>query len=152
MKTLHTQQTNSTCNISPTELNSINQLKSNNDLIIKPADKGGAIVIWPKNDYLAEAYKQLNNTNHYKKITDDPTQPLLQQIRTLVKQLHNDKIIDDTTFKFLWPQTTVRMPTLYLLPKIHKPDIPGRPIISGCGGPTVKLSQYSDHLLKPLME
>jgi hypothetical protein len=33
----------------------------------------------------------------------------------------------------------------------HKQDNPGRPIISGCGGPTVKLSQYADHLLKPLL-
>ena len=43
------------------------QLKNNNDIIIKQADKGGAIVIWPKKDYLAEAYKQLN-TNHYQRI------------------------------------------------------------------------------------
>ena len=44
------------------------------------------------------------------------------------------------------------MPHLYLLPKIHKAEIPGRPIISGCGEPTVKLSQYADHLLKPLLK
>ena len=66
--------------------------------------------------------------------------------------MHNDKLIDDTTYKFLYPETRTRTPTLYLLPKIHKPDIPGRPIISGCGGPTVKLSQYADHLLKPLLK
>ena len=54
---------------------------------------------------------------------------------------------DDTTYKFLYPEITTRTQTLYLLPKVHKPDIPGRPIISGCGGPTVKLSQCPDHIL-----
>ena len=66
--------------------------------------------------------------------------------------MHNDKLIDDTTYKFLYPETRTRTPTLYLLPKIHKPDILGRPIISGCGGPTAKFSQYADHILRPLLK
>ena len=37
------------------------------------------------------------------------------------------------------------------MPKIHKADVPGRPIISGCNGPTARLSEYADHFLKPLM-
>ena len=40
------------------ELQAIHNLKTDNDLIVKPADKGGAIVIWPKDAYLAEAYRQ----------------------------------------------------------------------------------------------
>ena len=66
--------------------------------------------------------------------------------------MHNDKLIDDTTYKFLYSETRTRTPTLYFLPKIHKPDIPGWPIISGCGDPTAKLSQYADHLLKLLLK
>ena len=61
-------------------------------------------------------------------------------------------IIDNTTLKFLTSDTHAQTPQLYLLPKIHKQNIPGRPIISGCGEPTVKLSQYADHLLKPLLK
>ena len=57
-----------------------------------------------------------------------------------------------TTHRFLTIENQARTPQLYLLPKIHKQDNPGRPIISGCGGPTVKLSQYADHLLKPLLK
>ncbi len=65
--------------------------------------------------------------------------------------MYKSNIIDNTTHKFLTSDSHARTPHLYLLPKIHKQDIPGRPIISGCGGPTVKLSQYADHLLKPLL-
>ena len=39
-----------------------------------------------------------------------------------------------------------------MLPKIHKKDVPGRPIISGCGSPTANLSTYLDHYLKPVVQ
>ena len=109
------------------------------------------MVIWPKDAYLAEAYRQLNNNNHYKKLTYDPTDEILTQPKTLAFNLHKSRIIDSLAHKFLTSDTQARTPQLYLLPKTHKPDIPGRPIISGCEGLTVKLSQYADHLLKPLL-
>lgn len=118
---------------------------------MKPADKGGAIVIWPRESYLDEAYKQLTNNVHYKLITTDPFPQLITDINQFVKTIHNQQLIDYTTFKFLHIDKPTRKPTLYLLPKIHKPDVPGRPIISGCGGPTVRLSEYNDFYLKPLM-
>ena len=121
-------------------------------MIVKPADKGGAIVIWPRDAYLAEAYRQLNDSNHYQKLTYDPTLETLAETKRLANKLHTSDIIDNTTHKFLTIDNQARTPQLYLLPKIHKQDNPGRPIISGCGGPTVKLSQYADHLLKPLLK
>ena len=121
-------------------------------MIVKPADKGGAIVIWPRDAYLAEAYRQLNDSNHYLKLTYDPTLETLAETKRLANKLHTSDIIDNTTHKFLTIDNQARTPQLYLLPKIHKQDNPGRPIISGCGGPTVKLSQYADHLLKPLLK
>ena len=43
---------------------------------------------------------------------------------------------------------------LYLLPKIHKrlSNVPGRPVISNCGTPTEKVSEFLDHHLKPIMQ
>ena len=40
---------------------------------------------------------------------------------------------------------------LHMNPKMHKPNTPGRPIISGCDSPTEKLSIYIDHFQKPLV-
>ena len=131
-------------NISKDELQAVHNLKTDNDLIVKPADKGGAIVIWPRDAYLAEAYRQLNDSNHYQKLTYDPTLETLAETKRLANKLHTSDIIDNTTHKFLTIDNQARTPQLYLLPKIHK--------ISGCGGPTVKLSQYADHLLKPLLK
>ena len=40
----------------------------------------------------------------------------------------------------------------YTLTKIHKPVRTGRPIISGCEGPTEKLSAFVDKLLQPIAQ
>ena len=152
IKTNYQITTNPPCsNITKQEIQSLHQLKTDNDLLVKPADKGGAIVIWPKDSYLKEAYRQLNDSNHYQKIQKDPTPDILEDTKKLAYNLHKSKIIDNMTHKFLTTDTTARTPHLYLLPKIHKQNVPGRPIISGCGGPTAKLSQFADHFLKPLL-
>ena len=38
----------------------------------------------------------------------------------------------------------------YTLTKIHKPVLTGRPIISGCDGPTERISSFLDHILQPI--
>ena len=43
-------------------------------------------------------------------------------------------------------------PVFYTLPMIHKENVPGRPIISGCNSPTAKLSIYLDHYLQPILQ
>ena len=43
---------------------------------------------------------------------------------------------------------------MYLLPKIHKRlyNVPGRPVISNCGTPTEKASEFLDNQLKEVMQ
>ena len=40
---------------------------------------------------------------------------------------------------------------MYLLPKVHKPGNPRRPIISGNGSPTEHISLFVDSFLNPLV-
>lgn len=42
-------------------------------------------------------------------------------------------------------------PCLYLLPKTHKPNNPGRLIISGCSCPVFHLSKFSDSIVQLLV-
>jgi len=42
------------------------------------------------------------------------------------------------------------IPEFYTLTKIHKPTLVGRPIISGCSGPTKRISAFPDTLLQPI--
>ena len=52
---------------------------------------------------------------------------------------------------FIMPRNC-RTPLFYLLPKIHKKNNPGRPIVSACDSPTEKISMYLDTFLHPLAQ
>ena len=45
-----------------------------------------------------------------------------------------------------------RIPIFYTLTKIHKPTPVGRPIISGCDGPTERISAFVDRLIQPIAQ
>ena len=53
------------------ERRAINSLRSDRSIIIKSADKGGAVVIMDTIKYIEEAMRQLNNTAHYEEIQEN---------------------------------------------------------------------------------
>ena len=55
-------------NLDREERTAIKTLKQNKDIIIKPADKGAAIVEMDKTDYVGKAESQLANQVHYKRL------------------------------------------------------------------------------------
>ena len=62
--------------------------------------------------------------------------------------------IDEKQVKYFTHEykKTCNLGKLYLLPKIHKRlhDVPGRSVISYCGTPTEKMSEFFDRQLKPI--
>ena len=64
------------------------------NIFIKPADKGSAIVIWDKQDYLKECQLQLGNKSVYEEVKRDPLQDVTQTIcNTLLDMLGKGKLI-----------------------------------------------------------
>ena len=127
-------------------------LKSRSDIIIHSADKGGKIVIMDKSDYILECQTQLNDTNFYKPLQNDPTNHLKDVITDEINNMHDQKIISENEYKYLNEDLQKpRTPVFYGLPKIHKvfkKIPPMRPIISGFKSCTARLSEYIDSFLK----
>jgi len=48
--------------------------------------------------------------------------------------------------------TTPRTSRIYFKPKIHKPNNPGRPIVSACSCPTELISSYLDRIMVPIVK
>ena len=100
------------------------------------------------------------------------------KMKQLIQELHENKHIDNITKKMAVSSTepyfvmffmsvtlrneifrkgillqmarhTPRIPIFYTLTKIHKPTLVGRPIISGCDGPTERISAFRVRLLQP---
>jgi len=59
-------------NLSDKQTHTLRALKNNTDLVIKPADKGGAVVVMRADLYKQEALRQLENTNNYRPLPLGP--------------------------------------------------------------------------------
>ena len=117
-------------------------------IIIKPADKGGAIVIQDKIDYINECQRQLSNETHYRKLTYDPTEELNNKIlRTLRTAIHLEDITEEDTIYLF--RDNQHISNFYTLPKIHKKNNPGRPIVNSIGSITERLLEYVDENFYP---
>ena len=137
-------------NLTHKQKRALKELRRNEDIVIKSADKGGAIVIWSKQDYIKEARRQLSNKAHYRELAADPTADFENTITQFVITAVKEKSITYITGTNITPKHSTT-PTFYMLPKVHKPNIPGRPIVSAIGGPTEKISKYIDTFLRPLV-
>ena len=139
-------------NLNKAEKEALRDLQGRRDIIIKPADKGSAVVIMNIADYLAEGYRQLADSNFYRPVSEDLTAEHNSIISDFVATMFLKGEITEKTCDFLVP-TKPRMPQLYLLPKIHKPQRPppGRPIISANDCPTERISQLVDFFLQPFI-
>lgn len=136
-------------NLSRNERIAIKSLKCNQDIIIKSADKGGAVVVWRKDLYIQEAERQLQDTTTYTKLVEDPTESDQKFISNTIKTHIKRKELPSTAQHMIHP--CPRSANFYMLPKIHKVDCPGRPIVSSHSCPTVLIAQYLDSVLAPLV-
>ena len=71
-----------------------------------------------------------------------------QKAKEIINALHHGDQFDDMTNKWLSLTPNLpRIPAYYTLKKIHKPNPVRSPIISGCEGPTERISSFVDPLL-----
>ena len=88
----------------------------------------------------------------YKELSCDPTQAIRNDVLSTLNYLYNTHRIDDVSRDHLMPPKPAPTPHFYGLPKIHKPNIPLRPIVSEYDSPTDQLSNYVTHFIQPLAE
>ncbi|XP_041424973.1 uncharacterized protein LOC121395471 [Xenopus laevis] len=102
--------------------------------------------------YRLEVHRQLEVPGHYSPIEQDPTTQLKKVIDLMIMEAFDMGVIDKSTKEFLTTDFP-RIPTLYVLPKIHKTleNPPGRPIVSGIGSLLEPLSKFIDHHLQELV-
>ena len=133
-------------------INALHQLQNDQNIIIKPADKGGATVVLNKQDYNDKVLHILSDKTFYRQMTHNLTTSILHKVQSLIEHLHIKGIIDDKTHTFLSPKNPPRTPLFYGLPKVHKPNWPLRPIVSANDSPTENISSYVNHFLQPYMK
>ena len=137
-------------NLSKREREALQNLRCDESIVIKIADKGGAIVVMNKTDYVRNITEDLDNENYYRKLPNDNTADIIEEKQELVEEIK--QYLNVTDYKTIMDDIDTSIPVFYGLPKIHKnfhsfPLL--RPIVAGYNSATVKFSEYVDSYLKP---
>ena len=134
-------------NLTKEERRGLRTLRENPHITIKKADKGSAVVVMNNTDYLREGYRQLQDENFYQKVPNDMTNQISDKIADTLITMKSLNLITEKNFDFL----NIKNPKearFYLLPKIHKKDVPGRPICSSIQHPMAHISKFVDEHIK----
>ena len=78
-------------NLTKDERDALYRLKDDPSIIIKGADKCSVVVVWDREDYLKEAYKQLDDRELYEEVPNNPD----FLINTLMKALEELRLRGD---------------------------------------------------------
>ena len=139
-------------NLRKEEITAIKQLKADKErirIIITP-DKGVALVVMDRSDYIKKAKELLQDSNAYRTIPSDPTNKLKNKLINKLKKIKTDTRMDDNTYRRMYPTGAV-LPKFYGLPKIHKKNIPLWPIVSSIGSLTYGVPKELARLIKSLV-
>ena len=139
-------------NLTPDEQRALlKRLKTDQNIVILPADKGQVTVVIDKTDYNNKMDSLVNNKQTYEVLKRDPTPALRRKLNNKLFTLKKTEKIDFRCYNRL-RCSVPQPPKLYGLPKLHKPNIPMQPIVSFCGSPTYQLSKYLTNVLRPLTD
>ena len=129
----------------------LRKLKSNPNIIIKPADKNLGLCVLDREWYLNEGQRQLSDATVYKSVENVPFEELYDRLSSVVNKYR--MLIGNNGAKYilLKPPNGYRVCSLYFLPKIHKPTVVGRPICSYNGFIFEKTSIWLHHKLFPIL-
>ena len=143
-----------TRNITRQEKEAIKTLREDSSRIVLTADKGVALVVMDKNQYVEKCMDLLNDTKTYQPCKDT-TKKLHRDVQESLRKLnreHGTSRLHDWSklyYNRLLPTgNSSPAPRFYGLPKIHKTNCPMRPIVSACGTATYQLAKFLTKILQ----
>ena len=85
-------------NLTKSQLQAIRELKRDRDCIVLTADKGVAMVIMDRQDYINKS-KHLLNQPTYRAICRDPTNTINNKLINILKRVKNQTGLNNATYK-----------------------------------------------------
>lgn len=140
-----------TCQLSKQHIEQLKVLRKNKDVMILPPDKGSGVVLLDRKDYIEKMTAILSDQAKFSidPIQKDAVQKVESNITERLKSLQCKGIINEQTFKQLRPKGTTT-PRMYGIPKMHKPGMPLRPILSMVASPYHELAKWLVDAIEPV--
>lgn len=124
-----------------------------NQLVVRSTDKNLGLCVMTKDWYVREINRQLSDTDVYQPVQKS-VEVLKQEVRNgLVETLTKMKVIYfSVEHNFIMHKRLQReVPNFYIIPKIHKSPVVGRPIVASTNWLTTNLSIWVTEHLKEYM-
>ena len=136
-------------------LKAMKDLRKREDIIITRPDKGNGVVVMDVEDYKAKMLQILSQEGKSERLghVDECDHTLLREKALQSNLQYHQKAghISQEIMHRVWPVGSSR-PRMYGLPKIHKANVPLRPILSMINAPQYELSKWLAELLKPVVK
>ena len=130
----------------------LKKLSGNSDIIVCRPDKGKGVVIMNREDYLDKMNMILSDQSKFIEVGAPDFATIFRaedKINRTLKQLKDDNMISDLTYHNLYSSGS-SFGILYGLPKVHKDNIPLRPILAAYNLPSFPLAKFLVPILSSL--
>ena len=115
------------------------------EVVIREADKWSAVVVMSRERYIAEANRQLSDTDVYQQVSSAVVFSVIEEVKDILSMSITE---DVATYAVPVDSKPARF---YILPKVHETGCPGRPIVPAVGSPTEGLSELAYHFIQPFV-
>ena len=136
-------------NLSKKEFQAFQRLKKRDHIVFCKPDKGNGEVILNETDYNRKIQALINDKSKFKQMKEYPIEKRELCLQKYLRYLKNLGAFSEEVLNQI-PLCGPNPSWKYGLPKLHKDNMPLRPIVSGIGSYTHKLAKYLSNILKPL--
>ncbi|KAL4706168.1 hypothetical protein ACJJTC_015036 [Scirpophaga incertulas] len=126
-------------------LRDIKRKVKENNLIITRADKGNTVVVTKREDYIAKVDQFLCGSL-FMPLKKDPTKKFNEAVKGTLQSAYSIFTKDTFKLKIMNPQA----PKLQAYYKLHKPNVPIRPVVTYRDAPAYKLAAETNNIFKKL--
>ena len=130
----------------------LKNLAQKKDIIVCRPDKGRGVVLMNREDYNNKMNTILSDSSKFSKIGPPQFSTIFKiedRINRTIKQLKDDGALSDQAYQSLYSSGS-SFSILYGLPKVHKDEVPLRPILAAYNSPNFALAKYLVPLLSAL--
>ena len=130
-------------NFTKSEHLALENLRKDKDHIIVTADKGMALVVMDKTEYITKCEVYLQDNSVYQYLSKDTSPTIHKELINILQDYKNNNFLSETEYILLRSHgSNFPAARFYGLPKIHKNNMPMHPIVSACGTATSNTAKF----------
>ena len=127
-------------NLSKRELSALRDIRRDSSIHILTPDKGNATVIMDRSQY-TDKVSHILLSDSYRPLKKNLIPSIEKRVASKLLALHRAGALSIQLYRHLRPSSS-SCPRFFGQPKIHKPDVPLRPIVASRGSPTYNTARH----------